>query len=111
MPLARTELFGLVHRRAKLLFADVDAIRISARVSTIGSTNAVLQAEYSLDETAWNVLSPTVAIGGGAAGTRVSAWGVLPAGARNQDVFVRVMGESGDGTADPVIGNVQVEYH
>jgi hypothetical protein len=110
MPAAATEFLGVVHRRARVLLADTDRIRLVARVSTLGSANAVLRAEYSLDESAWSTLTPDLAIGGGSAGTRTSSWGDVPAEAKNQDVVVRLMGESGNGTADPVLGNIALEY-
>jgi hypothetical protein len=109
MPAAATELFGLTHRRAKKDLTDVHKVRLVARVSTPGSVNAVLRAEYSVDESAWQSLTTSTLSIATPAGTKASAWDELPAGARG-DVFIRVMGQSGDGTADPVVGNVYLEF-
>ena len=108
MPTAATELFGNVHRRAKVHLVDVDQVRLVARVSTAGATNAVIRAQYSTDESAWNTLTTDLGING-TASTRASAWQACPAGAKGE-VFVRVMGQSGDGAFDPVLGNIYLEY-
>jgi len=109
MPAAVTELFGLAHRRTILYLGACDQIRLVARVSTIGATNAVLFAQYSTDETAWSTLTGNLALGGGVAGTRKSSWAAIPAGAKTSDVFIRVVGQNGDATADPIIGNVSLQ--
>ena len=108
MPAASTELFGLVHRRIKKDFTDVDTIRLSARVSTIGTAGAVLQAQYSTDESAWNTLT-TNTLTLSSTGTKVTSWENIPSGAK-ADVFVRIVGSGGDGVVDPVLGNIYVEY-
>lgn len=108
MPLAATELFGNVHRRAKKDFTDVDKVRLVARVSTAGVAAAVIQAQYSTDESAWSNLT-TNTIGLNTTGTKATAWESIPVGARG-DVFVRVIGSGGDGAADPILGNVYLEY-
>lgn len=107
MPAAVTELFATVHRRCKADLTDCDKCRLTGRVSTVGAANAVLRVEYSTDESAWSVLSPDMPLNAGA-GTKASAWGNVPAGAKG-DVFLRVVGQSGDGAADPVIGNLLLE--
>jgi hypothetical protein len=108
MPLALTELFGLNHRRIKVDLSDVDKIRLSVRVSTVGSTNAVLFLQYSTDESAWSTLTSNLTLNG-VASTRVSPWESIPAGAKG-DVFIRVVGQGGDGVADPVLGNIYFTY-
>ena len=107
-PAAATELFGNVHRRAKKDFTDVDKIRLVARVSIASSASAVLQAQYSTDESAWNTLTAnTMSIS--STGTKATAWEAIPAGARG-DVFIRLIGSGADGAADPVLGNIYLEY-
>lgn len=109
MPLAATELFGTTHRRVKIDLTYASQIRLMARVSTIGTTNSIIYAEYSTDESAWSTLTANnLAIGGGSAGTRVTAWENVPSGAL-ADVFVRIMGSGGDGAADPILGSVHLQ--
>lgn len=108
MPSALTEIFGTVHRRIRLSLTDAHKARLTARVSTLGSANAVILAQYSLDESTWFTLTPDLALGGGVVGTRASAWGTIPAQAQT-DVFIRVVGQNGDAVADPVLGNIQLE--
>jgi hypothetical protein len=108
MPAALTELFGLVHRRQRLTLVDVDAVRLVGRVSTAGAAAAVLRAEYSLNESTWATLTSDLSLA--AVGTVASTWSALPAGAKGQDVIVRIVGVNGDGVADPVIGNLALEY-
>ena len=109
MPLASTELFGNVHRRVKKDFTDVDKIRLVARVSTDGVAAAVIQAQYSTDESAWLTLTANTLSLATPTGTKATAWGDLPAGAKG-DVFVRIIGSGGDGAADPILGNICLEY-
>lgn len=109
MPAALTELFGNVHRRSLVDLTHAAQARLVVRVSTVGSANAVLAAQYSLDESSWSVLSGVLAIGGGSAGVRATAWDTIPAPALT-DVFVRIAGQSGDGAADPILGTIQLQY-
>lgn len=106
MPLAATELFGNVHRRTKVDLTDVDKCRLLVRVSTQGSTNAILTCQYSLDETNWSTLCPTVAIN--TTGTKAGNWDLIPVEAK-ADVFIRIIGSGGDGAADPILGNIGLE--
>lgn len=106
-PAALTEFLGGTMHRAKLEFSDVSKIRFSARVNTQGVSGAVLFLQYSTDESSWSTLATNqVSLLG--TGTKVTAWEDLPAGAQG-DVFVRIVGQGGNGTADPVIGNVILE--
>lgn len=109
MPLASTELFGNVHRRVKKDFTDVDKIRLVARVSTAGVAAAGIQAQYSTDESTWLTLTANTLSLATPTGTKATAWEDLPAGARG-DVFVRIIGSGGDGAADPILGNIYLEY-
>jgi hypothetical protein len=61
-PLAATELFGTVHRRVKIDLTYASQVRLMARVSTIGATNAIIYAEYSSDESAWSTLAGNLAM-------------------------------------------------
>jgi hypothetical protein len=108
-PAALTELFGTVHRRARLDLTYASQSRVMAQVSTLGATSAILMAQYSVDETAWSNLSDPLAIGGGVAGTRVTAWTDIPVGALG-DVYLRIVGQDGNGAADPILGVIQIQY-
>jgi hypothetical protein len=109
-PTALTEFLGLVHRRMLMSFVDVHRIRLGARISTAGVAASVLFAQYSTDESAWSTLTGSIAMN--TTGTKVTTFDPIPAGAVNGggDVFVRLVGSGGDGVADPVIGNVWLEY-
>lgn len=109
MPAATTELFGNVHRRVKKDFTDVDQIRLGCRVSTAGSTGALIQAQYSTDDTNWNTLTTNTLSVATPTGTKVTAWEAIPVNARG-DVFVRIIGSGGDGAADPVLGTIYLEF-
>lgn len=105
-PAALTEFLGLLHHRVKADLTDTDKVRLCARVSTAGATGATLKAQYSTDESAWSDLTGTVAID--STGTKATAWADVPAGAKG-DVFLRLVGQGGNATADPVLGSVMVE--
>ena len=107
-PTALTEFLGVVHRRMLLSFVDVHRIRLGARISTAGVAASILFAQFSTDESAWNTLTSSIAMN--TTGTKVSTFDAIPAGAVNGDVFVRIVGSGGDGAADPIIGNVWLEY-
>ncbi|MDQ5822414.1 MAG: hypothetical protein M3540_13335, partial [Actinomycetota bacterium] len=82
-------------------------VRLLSNVGQAGTATAALRVQYSLDQAAWNYLDggtgPSVGIN--TTGLKVSAWLNLPAGAK-ADVFLRVVGINGDGTADPSFGNI-----
>ncbi len=108
MPLALTELASVVHRRAVMNFSEVGQIRMSIRVSTIGVSGSVLYAQYSTDESAWSTLvANTVSLF--TTGTKVTAWENVPSGAKVSDVFVRIVGTGGNGTLDPIVGNIYLQ--
>ena len=107
MPAAETELAGVVHRRCRVDLTDCDRCRLTARVSTQGAAGSVLKAQYATaDAGPWTDL--TIGVSLAAVDTAAGAWGDVPAGAKG-DVIVRVVGVGGNGTADPVIGNVVLE--
>lgn len=106
MPAAVTELYGNAYRRVRIDLANADAIRLVFGVSTPGSTNALLFAQYSTDGNTWANLTSSVSISSN--GMKTSAWEGIPSGARG-DVWVRVAGQGGDGAADPVISQVSIQ--
>jgi hypothetical protein len=106
MAAALTEFAGTVHRRCRVDLTNAGRCRLTARVSTAGAAGATLKAQYSTDESVWTDLTATLSLA--AIGTVASVWQAVPAGAKG-DVVVRVVGQGGDGAADPVIGNVLIE--
>lgn len=109
MPAAATELWGTTSARTKVDLTYVTQARIVCQVRISGVAGAVLTVEYSTDGTTWTEISAgTASIDLGAITTVATAWFNIPAGAK-ADVFLRVMGSSGDGVADPSIGNLALQ--
>lgn len=115
MPAAATELFGFgagnERYRTKFDLTDYTEFRVVARVYAAGATNAILGAAYATTEGTWLNLGATLATGGvsiASAGTKVGTWSAIAAGAKG-DVFLTILGDDGDGTADPRFGNVSVQ--
>jgi hypothetical protein len=106
-PAALTEIFGAVHRRGKFDLTNATQIRISARVSTVGTATSVIYAQYSTDDSAYVTLTANQ-IAMGTIGTKVTAWENVPVGAKG-DVFIKFVGLNGDAAADPIIGNLYLE--
>ena len=104
MPAALTELGGLTHSRMKLDLGSAWQCRLVTRVAIAGLSGATIRAQYSTDESAWSTLTTnTVSLTN--SGTIASAWEDIPAAAKG-DVFVRVVGQDGNGIAAVTIGNV-----
>jgi hypothetical protein len=85
-------------------------------VRTYGGTfvaGAQLRAQYSTDQTTWNYLDGGMgpACNVDAVATVASAWTDLARKAMaSGDVFLRIIGINGNGTADPQIGLVTLEF-
>jgi hypothetical protein len=81
-------------------------------VATAGASPppAQLCAQYSLDQSTWSYFDgadgPCVTTH--QVGLRVSGWVALAATAKD-DVYVRVVGNRGDGVAAPAFGNISIE--
>ena len=77
---------------------------------TAGSANALICAQYPTDQVNWFYLdggtTPCAAIN--ATGVRTSAFVNLVAAAK-ADVFLRSVGRSGDGSADPAFGQISIQ--
>lgn len=106
-PAALTEFLGLTVHRSKIDLTDVDKIRLTSRVNVAGVSGSVIFAQYSTDESNWSTLT-TNQISLTTTGTKETAWEAIPAGARG-NVFVRIVGQNGNATADPVLGNTLLE--
>lgn len=105
MPAAATEFIG--NPRTMYDLTHVGEVRIVVCVGVAATAGATLKIQYSLDESAWSDLTP--ALGGlNSAGCKVGAWTAVPAGAKT-DVFLRILGEGGNGTLDPQFRSVHLQ--
>ncbi len=110
MPAAKTELFGTTLHRTKVDLTNVTGVTFVVNVQTAGVAGSKLRIEYSTDEINWAYL---VAASSGPEVT-VDATGVKTSGAVNIDsgakanVFLRVVGISGDGAVDPAFGSISL---
>jgi hypothetical protein len=109
-PAGLTELFGTTVGRLKADLTATAQVRLIANVATAGAAGAAIRAQHSTDQSTWNYLDGATgpSVGVGTTGLKVSAW-VNVTGAAKADVFIRVVGISGDGTADPAFGNVLLQ--
>jgi hypothetical protein len=109
-PAGLTELFGTTVGRLKADLTATAQVRLIANVATAGAAGAAIRAQHSTDQSSWNYLDGATgpSVGVGTTGLKVSAW-VNVTGAAKADVFIRVVGISGDGTADPAFGNVLLQ--
>jgi hypothetical protein len=108
-PAAVTELAGNTLYRTKYDLSNATQARFTVSVATAGAPTAKLSVQYSTDESSWSYLDgatgPSVNIN--STGTKVSSYATLVSGARG-DVFLRIVGEGGNATADPYLGLIQV---
>ena len=106
MPAAKTEILGTV-LRSKIDLTEFVQVQLHVFLAVAGVAGAVLFAEYSTnDGVAWSTLT-TNQVSLTTAGHQLTAWESIPAGALG-NVIVRVVGQNGDGAADPIIANVEV---
>jgi hypothetical protein len=110
MPLADTEFSNLP--RDKLDLSGYTQARLIVRLTVAGASGADLRAQYSLNQSSWANLDgangPELSVD--SAGTLDSGWFVLDANARVNDVFLRIMGKDGNGTADPQFRNILLRF-
>jgi hypothetical protein len=112
MPAVVTELGGVSHWRTLVDLTDMTEVRLIVSVVTAGTAGALLRGQYSSDGGAsWHDLAaagePEASLA--AAVVASSNWQALAAGA-TEPVFLRVVGEGGDGAADPVVANVALQF-
>jgi len=109
-PAALTELFGTTVGRLKADLTASAQVRLQTNVATAGATAAALRVQYSTDQSSWSYLDGSAgpSVGVGTTGLKVSSW-VAPAAGAKGDVFLRVVGISGDATADPAFGHVLLQ--
>ena len=101
-PSALTQAPGTLTR---LPLMNVEQVRMTCHVLTAGAASAVLIAQVSLDGSTWTN-GPQVSLA--ATGLQVSALMPVPAGFQ-KDVFFRIVGQGGDGAADPVVGLTTIQ--
>ena len=107
MPAALTEFRALTIYRMKADLTNASSVRLVARQEVAGSANAQLRVQYALTEAGtWTDLC-SVAVGL-LTGVKAGAWSALPAAAK-ADVFLRLVGISGDGVADPSFGAIYLQ--
>ena len=101
--------------RGGITYANVVAtgaaqVRLIVSVVTGGAAGAAIRAQYSTDGSSWNYLDgasgPSVNVN--TTGLKVSAW-VNVTGAAMADVFIGVVGISGNGNADTAFANVLLQ--
>ncbi len=94
------------------LFVDLtnaSFVYLTGRVATVGAAGATLKAEYSVDGgTTWGDLSNTVSIA--ALGNVVGSRFTVPTAAKTDHTYVRIVGQGGDGVADPQIAMLQANF-
>lgn len=89
-------------------------VRLVAWVVGAGAAGSVLRAQYSLDGSSWSYLDgatgPEVSIASASTDTpAVSSWVVVTAAAL-ADVYLRLVGLTGDGAVDPEFGEISLQY-
>jgi hypothetical protein len=112
-PAALTELNGTTARRTQFDLSNVSQVRLTENVLTAGAAGppaAKLRAQYSTDQSSWSYLDgasgPSLNID--SVGLQVSPWVTVTAGAK-ADVYLRIVGLDGNGTADPVLGRLDLQ--
>ena len=110
-PAAITELFGGTQFRSQIDLSNMTSARIITNIATVGSARANLQLQWSSDGTTFfNIgagTSPSANIG--ATGINTSDYVLINSSAR-RDVVLRVIGTSGDGAIDPVLGGTHAQF-
>lgn len=106
MPSAATEFIG--NPRTKYDLTHADEVRLVACTGgTAPVAGATLKIQYSTDESAWSDLTTELAVNG-TVGTKAGTWQAVAAGAKS-DVFLRILGEGGNGTVDPQFRSVHLQ--
>lgn len=112
MPAALTELFGNALFRQKFDLTNFTQFRILAQIIAVGFGSSLLRVQYSTDGITWlgleNGGNSNISVVLNSLGLVVSAWGNLVLA--RQDVFLRIAGSGGNGVADPVFGNISIQF-
>lgn len=83
--------------------------RFIVNVATVGTATSTFRVQYSVDQQTWTDL-PGTTVNTGTTGLKVSTFTDIPAGAK-QDVFLRIVGQNGDGVADPSYGITSLQFN
>ena len=113
---ALQEFLNTNQRRLTIDMTNATQFRIIANLTVTGTASSVTGFQYSDDGgTTWRGLdngisgsNSTVTISDNGAGSKVSAWTNLAAGAK-ADRLVRIAGSGGDGAADPAYSNISIQ--
>ena len=97
--------------RLKLDLLPYGSYRTTFRVATQGTTNAKLRFQYSSDDSSYADLDAAVTnVSVYGTGQKDSGWLNMAAGAKISNCYIRMMGCSGDGVADPVVRQVHLHF-
>ena len=107
MPVAETEFRAILNTRTKIDLTTATESRVTVRVGAAPAANAKIKIQYSTDESVWVDLC-SVTMPATANKTNVGVWTAVPTGAK-ADVFIRVVGIDGNGTADPSFGLITLQ--
>lgn len=110
-PAALTEFLGVTRHRTKVDLTNMTQVRLTVAVMTAGTAASVLRAQYSTDGTNWSYLDGGTGpeIAENPTGLKVSSFVNLTVGAK-ADVFLRIVGLSGDGVVDPAFGLITLQF-
>lgn len=115
MPAAATELFGATANRRKLDATGYRQFRINARHGVVGAAGSKLYLQYSTDNVTFadaesgGHSSGDYALDAAASTPYTTTWVNLATGAK-ADVYWRIVGQTGDGAADPNITSIGVQF-
>jgi len=112
MPLADTEL-PAANYRVLLDLTGCTEYRASLRVATVGSVNADVRFQGSLDDSVFGNLDGSTGpeIGSlNSLGQKTTGWVTLAAQYRADNVRIRMMGKDGDGALDPVLRQITLQF-
>ncbi len=107
MPATLTEFLGLAIQRTKADLSMASESRVTVRNGVAPYANAKIKVQYSTDESAWIDLC-SVTMPATANKTNIGNWIAIPSGAK-ADVFIRLVGIDGNGTADPTFGLITLQ--
>lgn len=111
MPAAATEIFAGTYNRVKLDLQYATHYRLVVNQAKTGATNSILVLQYSTNGTTFidaNAnIDGNVRVGG--TGVRVGEWTELASGAKT-DVWLRLAGAKGNGTADPAWRQIRIQF-
>lgn len=117
MPAALTELSGNAVRRQIRDLHQFSQFRFHVNVIAVGLAGSKLGVQYSLDGGSnWNGLDngtaatiSTFTQPVDAIGTFMTAWATINSAARKNGVMLRIVGQDGNGAADPDLSNIVIE--